>query len=188
MLGTVAYMSPEQVRAKEVDARSDLFSFGAVLYEMATGSLAFEGASSGEIFGAILHEKSRPASQVNRQLPQQVEAIIDKALEKDRDLRYQHAADMRADLQRLRRDTESHASSVASTSDAGPARVGTGTLARPGRAKLGWVFAAIVLTAALAAGLYYRSRKTKPLTDKDTIVLVDFTNRTGETVFDDALK
>jgi serine/threonine protein kinase/Tol biopolymer transport system component len=107
MLGTVAYMSPEQVRAKELDARSDLFSFGAVLYEMATGKLAFEGESSGEICGAILHRKPRPATQVNPQLPPQVEAIIDKALEKDRDLRYQHAADIRADLRRLTRDTTS---------------------------------------------------------------------------------
>jgi len=88
MLGTVAYMSPEQVRTKELDARSDLFSFGAVLYEMATGKMPFEGASSGEICGAILHQKSRPASQLNPQLAPQVEAIIDKALEKDLNLRY----------------------------------------------------------------------------------------------------
>ena len=184
MLGTVAYMSPEQVRAKEVDARSDLFSFGAVLYEMATGSLAFEGSTSGEIFGAILHKKSRSVSQLNPQLPPQVEAIIDKAVEKDRDLRYQSAADMRADLQRLKRDAESgHVETVR----AGTARVGTGTLAHPGRAKLGWVFAAIVLTAALA-GLYYRTHKAKPLTDKDTIVLADFSNSTGDPIFDDTLK
>jgi serine/threonine protein kinase/tetratricopeptide (TPR) repeat protein len=179
MLGTVAYMSPEQVRAKDVDARSDLFSFGAVLYEMATGTLPFEGSSSGEIFGAILHKKARPASQLNSQLPPQVEAIIDKALEKDRDLRYQSAAEMRADLQRLKRDT---------TGRAGTARVGTGAFARPGRTTLGWLLAAIVLTTALAAGLYYRSHRTKPLTDKDTIVLADFANSTGDAVFDDTLK
>ena len=103
MLGTAAYMSPEQVRAKELDLRSDLFSFGAVLYEMATGKVPFEGASSGEICGAILHTKPRPAAQLNPQLPGQVESIIDKALEKDRNLRYQRAAwRFEPDLQRLK--------------------------------------------------------------------------------------
>ena len=185
MLGTVAYMSPEQVRAKELDARSDLFSFGAVLYEMATGTLAFEGESSGEVFGAILHQKSRPATQLNPQLPSQVEAIIDKALEKDRDLRYQHAADVRTDLQRLRRDETGHAV----TPRAGTIHVGTAVPGHPGRAKLGGYAAAGVLFAALvAAGLYHRSHRLKPLTDKDTIVLGDFDNRTGDAVFDDTLK
>ena len=113
MLGTVAYMSPEQVRAKELDARSDLFSFGAVLYEMAAGSLPFEGSSSGEICGAILHQNPLPASHFNPQLLPQVEAIIGKALEKDRNLRYQSAAEMRADLQRLKRDTDSGRSAAA---------------------------------------------------------------------------
>ena len=106
MVGTVAYMSPEQVRAKELDRRTDLFSFGAVLYEIATGRIPFEGASSGEICGAILHETPVPASQVNAEIGGEVEAVINKALEKDRNLRYQHASEIQSDLQRVKRDRE----------------------------------------------------------------------------------
>ena len=107
MLGTVAYMSPEQVRAKDVDSRTDLFSFGAVLYEMATGKMPFDGSSSGEICSAILRDDPLPPSQVNPEVPTGLEATVRKALEKDRELRYQHASDVRADLKRLKRDTES---------------------------------------------------------------------------------
>jgi len=210
MLGTVAYMSPEQVKAKELDARTDLFSFGAVLYEMATGKLPFEGASSGEICGAILHQEAATIFSLNPNVAAGLEPIVRKALEKDRELRYQHASDMRADLQRLKRDTETGRFAAASSGtvpaaqDTGAAhvgtaasaadRVGTGTPARPGRAyfgkKLGWILAAVVvIAAAVASGLYYRShQQSKRLTDKDTIVLADFANSTGDTVFDDTLK
>jgi eukaryotic-like serine/threonine-protein kinase len=175
-LGTVAYMSPEQARARELDARSDLFSFGTVLYEMATGTLPFRGESPAVIFKAILDAAPTSAVRLNPDVPPKLEDIINKALEKDRNLRYQHAADMRTDLQRLKRDTDSHASSAAAP-------------ARPSRAKLGYVGAAILCALLVASGLYYRShRQSTHLTDKDTIVLADFTNSTGDPVFDDTLK
>jgi serine/threonine protein kinase/tetratricopeptide (TPR) repeat protein len=180
-MGTVTYMSPEQVAGKPLDARTDLFSFGAVLYEMATGHLAFERSTVGATFAAIMHENALPPSHWKSDLPPPVEVIIGRALEKNRELRYQHASELRAELQRLKRDTESGKITMA--------RVGTGVFARPGRAKLGrYSVVALLAAALLASGLYYRSHRNQHLTDKDTIVLADFSNSTGDAVFDDTLK
>jgi eukaryotic-like serine/threonine-protein kinase len=176
-VGTIAYMSPEQVRAKELDARTDLFSFGAVLYEMATGTLPFRGESTGVIFKAILAGIPTPAVRLNPDLPPKLEEIINKCLEKDRNLRYQHASDIRTDLQRLKRDTESGKSVVGE--DAIPARRG-----KP----VTWIAgAALVAVVAVLAGFFLFRRPAK-LTDKDSIVLADFTNTTGDSVFDGTLR
>ncbi|PYV78567.1 MAG: serine/threonine protein kinase, partial [Acidobacteria bacterium] len=175
VVGTVAYMSPEQVRAKELDARTDLFSFGAVLYEMATGSLPFRGESAGVIFKAILDGAPTPAVRLNPDLPTELERIINKCLEKDRDLRYQHASELRSDLRRLTRDSDSHKSP-------------TFTAATAIRRKpLLWIAGAAVVIGVLGAGYYFFHRAPK-LTDKDTVVLSDFTNTTGDAVFDGALR
>ena len=185
-LGTVAYMSPEQAKGKELDSRTDLFSCGAVLYEMATGALPFHGETTALIFDAILHSDPPPAIRFNRDIPAKLEDIIGRALEKDRELRYQHASEMRAELQRLKRDTETGRVRAASSGSV-PAVQKSG--AHP--AKNLWkivVSSVVVVIALIAGGFYYRSHRSKPLTDKDTIVLADFANSTGDAVFDDTLK
>ncbi len=167
-VGTIAYMSPEQVRAKELDARTDLFSFGAVLYEMATGALPFRGESSGVIFKAILDGTPTSAVRLNPDLPSKLEEIINKTLEKDRNLRYQHASEIRTDLQRLKRDTES----TRIVAQASPHK----TLKR---GKLWVVLAACIAVIGLGAvGTWYlRSGRTGKI---DSLAVLPFTNGGGD--------
>jgi eukaryotic-like serine/threonine-protein kinase len=177
-VGTIAYMSPEQVRAKELDARTDLFSFGAVLYEMATGTLPFRGESTGVVFEAILNRASPPPFRLNPDIPPDLERIINKALEKDRNLRCQSATEMRADLQRLRRDTYSHTHSL-------PVET---RVVRRGRRSILWIVSAAIVIFAATLASYLLFHHPVELTERDTVVLADFSNSTGDPVFDDTLR
>ncbi len=210
-LGTMPYMSPEQALGKALDTRTDLFSFGVTLYEMATGKMPFHGDTSGILILSIVQDVPAPVTQLNPKIPPELQRIIGKCLEKDHDLRYQHASDVLADLKRLKRDTGK--GGVAANGTTAPELVAPlisqppaltieqkiesspsapAATQRQRRPLRGWKLAVAttvgLIAITIAGGLYLRSRPPTRLTDKDTIVLADFTNTTGDPVFDGALR
>jgi len=184
VIGTISYMSPEQVRGEDLDARTDLFSFGVVLYEMVTGVLPFRGETSGVIAEAILNRRPVAPVRLNPDLPPKLEETVNKALEKDRKLRYQNAVEIRTDLQRLKRDSDS-GRTAAATGVVEPRGAPRAFTFGRGAAMAG---AAVVIIALAIGGWLYYGRKAHALTEKDTIVLADFTNTTGDPVFDGTLR
>jgi len=173
LMGTISHMSPEQIRGEHLDARTDLFSLGVVLYEMATGALPFPGKQSGLVFDSILHGDPVPPLKLNPATPPELDRIIRKCLEKDREVRYQRSSEVRADLQRLGHAADSS---------------GPGIRRRPmSSSRWGWVAVSAIAVALTAMGYFYLRQGPK-LTDKDTIVLADFRNNTGDSVFEETLR